>query len=239
MSFVTTIIANDLRNILRDRLYIYIFLLYPAMIVVLSRFIVPWVVDNVFPGYELENLYYLLFMMMTNVVAVVFGFVTAFLIMDERDENLLTVLRVMPISRSRYLIYRMTLMTSFAFVYILLFPTLTGLVQIPLLLYLPVAVLFAMMVPVVALLINVLASNKVQGFAMMKMLGGVFMLPLLAFFITGWLRYVFGVLPNFWTYMALDTALNEGAHDLLHIGIGFAVQIALIIVLFRIFNRRF
>jgi len=240
MSYAGKIIANDLRNILRDRLYIYIFLIYPAAIVAVSRFLVPWVADNLFS--QITSLYYLLFMMLANIVAVIFGFITAFLIMDERDENLLTALRVMPISRSKYLLYRMTLMTVLAFAWVSVLPALTGLIDIPFLLYLPVAVMFAMIVPIMALLVNVFASNKVQGFAMMKMLGGVFLLPLLAFFLHGsleFMRYVFGVLPNFWTYMALKGALDTGAHDFLHLGIGLAVQIALIVVLFRVFNRRF
>jgi len=221
---------------MRDRLYVYIFALYPILIVVISRFVVPWISEKVFP---LKPFYPLLFMMMANLIPLVFGFITAFLIIDERDENLLTVLRVMPISRSSYLIYRMLLMTLFAFIYVALFPTLTGLVEIPFLLYLPVAVLFALFVPVIALIINVLASNKVQGFAVMKTLGGVFLLPLFAFFIAGNLKYVFGPLPNFWTFMALDKALTMGAHDFLHLGIGFVVHIALIVVLFRIFNKKF
>lgn len=221
---------------MRDRLYVYIFVLYPMLIVVISRFVVPWISEKVFP---LESFYPLLFMMMANLIPLVFGFITAFLIIDERDENLLTVLRVMPISRSSYLIYRMLLMTLFAFIYVALFPILTGLVEIPFLLYLPVAVLFALFVPVIALIINVLASNKVQGFAVMKTLGGVFLLPLFAFFIAGNLKYVFGLLPNFWTFMSLDKALTTGAHDFLHLGIGFVVNLALIVVLFHIFNKKF
>ena len=237
MSYVSKLLANDLKNILRDRLYVYLFILYPILIVVISRFVVPWIAENTFP--QLSGHYPLLFMMMTGIMPVSFGFITAFLIMDERDEDLLTVLRVMPISRSSYLIYRMLLMTLFAFIYVSLFPTLTGLVEIPFLLYLPVAALFAMLTPVVVLLINVLASNKVQGFAVMKTLGGAFIfLPLLAFF-AGNLKYVFGLIPNFWTFISLNEALNTGAHDLLHLGIGFAIHIALIIVLFRIFNKKF
>ena len=240
MSFFKTVIANDVRNILRDRLYVWIFLLYPAMIIVISRFLVPWIADNMFAG--LTGLYPLIFMLMANVIATIFGFITAFLIMDERDENLLTVLRVMPISRSQYLLYRMTLMTAFAFFWAAIFPWLTGLITVDFFTYLPIAFMFTLIVPIVALLVNVLASNKVQGFAMMKMLGGVWMLPLLAFFLHGTaepLRYIFGMFPNFWTYMSLDKLLTNGFHDPLHIGIGIAISFGAIIVLFKIFNKRF
>jgi fluoroquinolone transport system permease protein len=112
-------------------------------------------------------------------------------------------------------------------------------VEIPFLLYLPVAVLFSLFTPLTALIINVLASNKVQGFAVMKTLGGVFLLPLFALFITeGW-KYVFGLLPNFWTFMPLDKALTTGVHDYLHLGIGFVVNLTFIVVLFRIFNKKY
>jgi hypothetical protein len=39
--------------------------------------------------------------------------------------------------------------------------------------------------------------------------------------------------------MALDKALTTGAHDYLHLGIGFVVNLALIVVLFRIFNKKY
>lgn len=236
MSYAIKLIANDLRNILRDNLYVFVFVLYPALIVVLTRFVVPWISESV---YDLRPFYPALFVMLMNLIPMLFGFITAFLIMDERDEKLLTVLRVMPISRSGYLIYRMMLMSLFAFVYVTLFPLLTGLVGIPFLLHLPIAALFAMLVPVIALMINILASNKVQGFAIMKMSGGVFILPLFAFFIVDGLKYVFGLVPNFWAFMAFNNAITNGTHDLLHLGIGFAFNIVLIAVLFRMFNEKF
>ena len=235
MAYLGKLLVNDLRNIIRDRLYVYVFLVYPIIFVVLCRFIIPWISENV---YYLESFYPVLFMMMAIMMPMVFGFITAFLVLDERDENLLTVLRVMPISRSRYLIYRMLLMTSFSFVYAALFPALTGLVQVPFLSYLPVAVLFAMFTPVMTLIINVLASNKVQGYAVMKILGSVFLLPLFALFIAENWKYVLGLVPNFWTFMALDKLLTTGALDYIHLGIGFAVHIALLAVLFHIFNKK-
>ena len=236
MVYVGKLLASDLRSIIRDRLYLYAFALYPMMFAVVARFVIPWISENV---YYLEPFYPMLFMMMAIFLPMTFGFITAFLIMDERDENLLMVLRVMPISRSSYLIYRMLLMTFFSFIYVAMFPALTGLVEVPFLLYLPVAVLFAVFTPVIALIINVLASNKVQGFAVMKTLGSAFLLPLFALFIVENWKYVFGLIPNFWTFMALDKVLTIGTHDYIHLGVGFAVHLALLSVLFHKFNKKF
>lgn len=236
MAYFSKLLVSDLRSIIRERLYLYAFALYPMIFAVVARFVIPWISENV---YYLEPFYPMLFMMMTILQPMTLGFITAFLIMDERDENLLTVLRVMPISRSSYLIYRMLLMTFFSFIYVAVFPALTGLVEVPFLLYLPVAALFAVFTPVMALIINVLASNKVQGFAVMKTLGGAFLLPLFAFFIAENWKYVFGLIPNFWTFMALDKVLTIGIHDYIHLGVGFAVHLALLSVLFHTFNKKF
>lgn len=236
MARVGKLIATDLKNIIRDRLYLYAFVLYPIIIILATRLVVPWISENV---YYIKPFYIMLFMLLSLILPMIFGFITAFLIMDERDENLLTVLRVMPISRSSYLVYRLLLMTAFAFIYVAVFPALTGLVEVPFLLYLPVAALFAIFTPVMPLLINALASNKVQGFAVMKTLGGVFFLPVFALFIAENWKYVFGIIPNFWTFMALEKALTSGTNDYVHLGVGFAVHIGLIAVLFHTFNKKF
>lgn len=236
MVHVSKLFVNDLRNILRDRLLLYTAFLIPVIIIIFTRLVIPWLSENIMP---LQNYYPLLFMLMAITIPMMFGFVSGFLIMDERDENLLTVLRVMPISRSAYLIYRMAFMSVLSFIYILLFPALTGLIDISLFDYLPIAVLLALFTPVMGLIANIVANNKVQAFAVFKMLGGVFFLPLFAFFINNDLKYVFGIIPNFWTFMALDKLLNTGTQDVVFLGIGFAAHIVLLMVLFHLFNKKY
>ncbi|MFH1014102.1 MAG: hypothetical protein V1769_06330 [Thermoplasmatota archaeon] len=236
MVHVSKLLVNDLRNILRDRLLLYTAFLIPLIIIIFTRLVIPWLSANIIP---LQQYYPLLFMLIVTMIPMMFGFVTGFLIMDERDENLLTVLRVMPISRSAYLIYRMTFMSVLSFIYILLFPALTGLIDISLFDYLPIGVLLALFTPVIGLIANIVANNKVQAFAVFKMLGGVFFLPLFAFFISSDLKYIFGIIPNFWTFMALDKLLNTGTQDVFFLGIGFILHIALLALLFYIFNKKY
>jgi fluoroquinolone transport system permease protein len=236
MVHVVKLLINDTRNILRDRLLLYTAFLIPLIIIIFTRLAIPWLSENVVP---LNQYYSLLFMLIAITIPMMFGFVTGFLIMDERDENLLTVLRVMPISRNTYLIYRMVFMSVLSFIYILLFPALTGLINISLFDYLPIGLLLALFTPVMGLLANILANNKVQAFAVFKMLGGVFYLPLFAFFINNDLKYLFGIIPNFWTFMALDTILTTGAHDIVFLGVGFIAHIVLLAVLFYLFNKKY
>ena len=236
MVHIGKLLVNDVRNIVRDRLLLYTAFLIPLIIIIITRLVIPWLSENIIP---LEQFYPVLFMLMVITIPMMFGFTTGFLIMDERDENLLTVLRVMPISRNAYLIYRMAFMSVLSFIYILLFPVLTGLIDVGIIDYLPIGVLLALFTPVMGLIANVVANNKVQAFAVFKMLGGVFFLPLFAFFINNDFKYILGIIPNFWTFMALDKLLDTGTQDIVFLGIGFVLHIALLAFLFYLFNKKY
>jgi len=207
---VLKLAVNDLRNIIRDRMFVFLFFAYPVMLILVSRIIVHLIaprIENMFP---LAGEFSVLFMFFTIAIPMIFSFLAAFLILDERDEHLLTVLRVMPISRNNYLIYRMFFMSLFAFIVLLIFPPLSGLVdgtQFSYPAYIPVAILFALFTPFSALLVS-------------------------------YLKYIFSPIPNFWSIMSLDSVLQNGTLDIVHLGIGFVFHIALIGVLFYIFNKK-
>jgi hypothetical protein len=156
-------------------------------------------------AFPLASKFSVVFMFFLIAIPMIYSFIVAFMILDERDEHLLTVLRVMPISRN----------------------------------YIPVALLFALFTPLIALLVSSYASNKVQAFAIFKIGGTVFMLPIFVFFLNlGDLKYIFSPVPNFWSLLALDSVIQNGAIDIVPLGIGFAFHIALIAVLFYIFNKK-
>jgi len=242
MVFVLKLAVNDLRNVIRDRMFVFLFFAYPVMLIVISRILIHLIaprIENMFP---LAANFSVLFMLFSIAIPMIYSFIVAFLILDERDEHLLTVLRVMPISRNSYLIYRMFFMSLFAFIVLLIFPPLSGLVdgtQFSYPAYIPVAVLFALFTPFLALLVSSFATNKVQAFAIFKIGGTVFMLPIFAFFLNlGNLKYIFSPIPNFWSLMSLDSVLQNGTLDIVHLGIGFAYHIALLAILFYIFNKK-
>jgi hypothetical protein len=242
MVFVLKLAVNDLRNVIRDRMFVFLFFAYPVMLILISRIIVHLVaprIENMFP---LAANFSVLFMFCTIAIPMIYSFIVAFLILDERDEHLLTVLRVMPISRNSYLIYRMFFMSLFAFIVLIIFPPLSGLVdgtQFSYPAYIPVALLFALFTPFLALLVSSFAQNKVQAFAIFKISGTVFILPIFAFFLNlGDLKYIFSPIPNFWSLMSLESVVQNGTLDIVHLGVGFAYHIALIAVLFYIFNKK-
>jgi hypothetical protein len=133
-------------------------------------------------------------------------------------------------------------MSLFAFIVLLIFPPLSGLVdgtQFSYPAYIPVAVLFALFTPLIALLVSSYAQNKVQAFGIFKIGGTVFMLPIFAFLLNlGDIKYIFSPIPNFWSILALDSVLENGTLDIVPLGIGFALHIILLAILFYIFNKK-
>lgn len=243
MVYLLKLAINDLRNIIRDRFFVFAFFAYPIMIILFSRIIIHMIaprIENIFP---LAANFSLLFLFFITIIPFIFSFISAFLILDERDEHLLTVLRVMPISRTNFLIFRMFFMSLFAFIVLLIFPPLSGLVDntnFSYLAYIPVAALFALFTPFGALLVSSFASNKVQAFAIFKIGGTVFMLPLFAFFLNlGNLKYIFSPIPNFWSLLTLDSVVQKGTVDIVSLAIGFTFHIALIVALFYVFNKKY
>jgi len=241
MVYILKLAINDLKNIIRDRFLVYAAIAMPLMVIVVSRIILHWIAPTLKDTIPLAGNYSMIFMLCVTMIPLVYGFIVAFLILDERDEHLLTVLRVMPISRNSYLIYRMLFLSIFSFIVMLIFPPLSGLLentQFSYIQYIPIALLFALLTPFSALMVSSFATNKVQAFAIFKISGTVFMIPLFIFLITDNLKYIFAPIPNFWAFITLKELITTGTNDYLHLGIGFVYTIVLIAVLFYIFNKK-
>jgi len=244
MVYLLKLAVNDLRNIIRDRFLVFGMFIYPVMIILFSRILVHLISPRIENSIEFASpaFFPVFFMLFSLFIPIIFGFISAFLLLDERDEHLLTVLKIMPISRNNFLITRMFFMSLFAFIILLIFPPLSGLIdntQFSYTAYVPVAVLYSLFAPFSALLVSSFATNKVQAFAIFKISGTVYMIPLFAFFlIQDNFKYIFSPIPNFWTFMALDSVIQNGQLDFVPLVVGFVYHIILIGALFYIFNKK-
>ena len=242
MVYILKLALNDFKNIIRDRFFLFAFFVYPLMFIVFSRIMVHLIAPRIESYFPLAANFSFLFMFLVILIPFIFSFISAFLILDERDEHILTVLRVMPISRNNYLIYRMLFISIIAFIVLLIFPPISGLIdntQFSYIAYIPVAILFALFTPFIALLVSSFATNKVQAFAIFKIGGSVFILPIFAFLLNlDTIKYIFSPIPNFWSMLALDTVIKKGTIDIVPLIVGFAYQIVLIAVLFYVFNKK-
>ena len=241
MVAVFRLAINDFKNIIRDKLLISLAILYPVILIMFSQILVQFIAPNLKESIPLAGNFTVFFMLFVTIIPILYGFIASFLILDEKDEHLLTVLRVMPISRNTYLVYRMLFLTFFAFLVLLIFPPLSGLLentQFSYVEYIPIAVLFSLLTPFSAMLVSSFATNKVQAFAIFKISATIYMLPLFTFLISDNLKYIFSPAPNFWGFIALREVISSGTSDYLHLIIGFIYTILLIIGLFYVFNKK-
>ncbi len=231
--------ANDLRNIRRDSIMLT-FALAPFLAVVVLRIAVPLVTDLLSAryGFDLTPYYPLLLSLLVLGLPLGFGGLAGFMVLDERDDDTLTALRVTPASMSGYAGYRISTAVLVSFLYTLGCVSLTGLAPMALLPDLvPAALLAGLFSPVVALALISLANNKVEGLAISKAFGIFVLGPLAAYFVgPGW-QLLFGIFPTYWPAKAVWLAAAGGnCWPYLLAGTGYNVTLALLLL--RRFRNR-
>jgi fluoroquinolone transport system permease protein len=232
---------NDIRGTYRDPLLIMVVVapvIWTTGVAVLTpRFTALFARRN---GFDLVPYYPLIltaFLLLTSIVIV--GALAAFLVLDEVDAGTLTALRVTPVPLSTFFAYRAATVLVVTTVYVIATMSFSGILGhglVPALI--PIGLLAGLSAVVTLLLIIAVASNKIQGLAMVRALGMLIAgLPCLPWFIhSGW-SFAFGVLPPYWAAKAFWVASDHGAWwPYLLAGFGYNTAIAWL--LFRRFRAK-
>lgn len=165
------------------------------------------------------------------------GMVIGFLLLDERDARTLMALRVTPLSMRWYLTYRITLPLVIGTLSTLVGYPLVGITPLSLATLMPIAAVAGLAAPLLALVLAAAAPNKVAGFAVVKVLNSVNLLPIASFFVSAPLQYVAGLLPTYWPMRALWSAAAGEPHAT-YLVIGAVTGIVAVIIAGGVFNRR-
>ena len=129
--------------------------------------------------------------------------------LDEKDSDLLPVIRTLPLSVSFFLVYRLCFLLLYTFGFGLIMASASNLVAWGVIDSLLFALLYALPAPLIMLVIITFAGNKVEGLAYFKGINFVYLLPLAAFFMEGPWRHAFGVMPMHWSYQFIDGMAAE------------------------------
>ena len=100
-----------------------------------------------------------------------------------------------------------------------------------------IALVASLTAPLLALVLAAASPNKVAGFAVVKVLNAVNLLPIAAFFVPVPLHYVAGVLPTYWPMRAL-WSVTTGAPSWPFLAVGTLVGAAAVVLAARVFQRR-
>ncbi|MBW1597677.1 hypothetical protein [Streptomyces sp. JJ38] len=207
MSIARAIWRNDLTCIVRDRT-VGVLLFVPLIFLALLRFGVPPLEDQ-WPA--LGDHHAVLLGLFCVIVGMFPAFMMAFIMLDERDQGLFAVFRVLPVSPGRLLGHRVTMVVVLGLLYPLLLTLGAGMGSYGVGRALVLAALCAAGGAVALLVAVSLAKNKIECLTAFKALyvlaaggaaGGLGALE-------GWNR-VPAVLPTYWVFAAYD-ARGTGA----------------------------
>lgn len=205
---------NDVRGTYRDPLLVMI-VLAPAIWTAGVVILVPRFTEMLSERYDFDLVPYyplVLTAMLLLTSIIIAGALAAFLVLEEVDAGTLTALRVTPVSLSTFFAYRAGTVVLVTTVYVVSTISFSGILERGLLgTLIPIGVLAGLSAVVTLLLIVALASNKIQGIAMVRALGVLTAgLPCLGWFVDSAWNLAFGVLPPYWAAKAFWVANEHG-----------------------------
>lgn len=221
------LLGYELKTILKNSLSVFM-IFFPLIIVFIMGFIIPAILERTASASSSASANTLLigFMITLAMGGFVGGSMLGFALLENKDENTLLNIAVTPITVSGYTVFKVIYTTIIAFfgnivmigglklvastkyvielggntIYLLDAINVTEMIAF--------SFVSSLVVPMIAIVMAVVAKNKVEGFATMKSFGLVVMLPVLSLLniFHDAKQYILGIIPNFWTMKAL---LNE------------------------------
>lgn len=232
-------LTSEFKKWLRDPMMRFM-LVYPLLFGVVGRFILPWAAET--SDFSLEAYADVAVGALTLMMPVVFGALTGFSILDDRDDNVLTSVRVTPLGIHRFLSFRLVIVFILSVIGCVFVMWFSDIGDLPLTMMLWIGVLASLAAPMFGLLINALAKNKIEGFAVMKGLGTLLILPIAALFFFDYKELLFSFTPGFWPAKAISSFIRgEGLMYLnydLYFFVGLAYVVILNLLTYRLFLRR-
>lgn len=240
MNRYRVLLMNDIRHAGKDPVLLMGFL-GPLILIILTRFGFPTAAHWLGASFSFDLNEYRIFTLALLVVTIpmLLGMMNGLLMLDERDENIISYFAITPLMRKGYLLYRLTLPSLLSAVLTVLFLKFSGLAEFHLE-YLLMLLLLVIEAPCFALLVAAFSANKVEGLALYKISALLFIAgPIIIYFVPeGW-KWLGVWIPTYWPAMILLSGLKgESLEVLYNFGLGFIFHIALLLIMIRMFIRR-
>ena len=235
-----SLLAGDLKRISRDPI-LAVFIAVPVLLSTLLAFGLAPARDFLLraTGFDLAPHYTFSAAILLQMLPLVLGMFTGFIILDDRDENVLQYMAVTPLSRGGYLVYRLALPVMAGLIITLPMLALSDLLAAPIAALAPITLLAAMQAPVVALFMAAFASNKVEGLAIGKLCGPLVVGPLIGYLLAPPLKFLGALFPPFWiTESFMAASAGDTPSYLAYLGGGLLFHLLLLMLLYRRFNRK-
>ena len=224
---------QEFRHISRDQM-LFLFMMAPLVLFAFVHWAVP-ALEHAFP--VITGYYPYISMFGAMQTSIMMGFISAFILLEEKDEEVIQALRILPLRASTFLTYRLTGATLLATVGAWLIIRWGGLVPVREVPAILLATQFGLLAPLISLVVSTFARNKIEGLAYFKILDLIILLPMVSFFFPGWWTWLLAVVPVFWSFHAYESAIH-GSHFALWMLTGFLVYALAMRILGHWFRKK-
>jgi len=229
------VLFHELKSIIRDRMYAF-FVGYSVMLMVIAYFLVPYLTNvNVLASHIVVITFIL-------INAFMFGAITGFTLLDDQDDKVILSLRITTISMTYYLFIKLLISYLFGLIFTTLLVSILGLFKDANLTHIVMILILApLQGPMIALIINCFATNKVEGFVYMKFSGILIMIPIASLFLTNWTELFLAVIPGFWTARLISIELLPFDYLLtpvIYFLLGVIVHLIFLTLFYKLYIKR-
>jgi hypothetical protein len=232
-SLYITVLKTDTQNILRDKSLV-LMLIIPFIFIPLVRF-GGMAIMVYFP--EATEYFPMSIMLLGSVIAIFPAFIMGFVMMDEKDGGLNHVLRILPFNLNKLIGLRVLTMLIIGFFNSMLLFTFNGFVNLSLPEMICISINVALFAPISAFLMLCISANKIEAAAVLKGINFLTFFAFLQFFIPNGYKFFLAPIPAFWAFHSFEVIAN-GWQFTLFTASGIAIQIVYLVVLWRVFLRK-
>ncbi len=231
------VLKHEFSQMFRDKMYLFL-MLFPIILAAVAYFLMPYLEDQ---GAGIATHIVTLFFILMN--GFMFGAITGFTLLDDQDDNVLLSLRITPVNVNHYIFVKLLISYILGILSTLLIIITSGFISIvdPFNLVF-ILVLAPLHGPIVALLVNAFASNKVEGFVIMKASGIILISPVAVLFLTDWKEIFLAILPGFWPARLIAMELLPMnyffSETWIYFILGLIINFVVIYLLYIIYRRR-
>ncbi len=233
MEKLIKVAINDFRLVFRDT-SLKFFFIFPLLNLLVVRYGFPFIIES----FEiLKDYVSILLMAATMQGSLIFGFIYSMVLIDEKDTRVAKVYGILPVSKFRFVIFRLIAPFVFSTLATFLLLLVEPFYKLSILSNLIYSALTGLIAPLMVLFVATTAKNKIEGMTWQKLFNLPVSLPLLAFFIPPTFSFMFAILPTHWAYQGFNK-LTLGGSFLIYLLIGYIYSLFLIALLAQIFSKK-
>lgn len=235
----SSFLSSEFKKWTRDPMMNFM-LFYPILFGVIGRYIFPIIADS--SGFSIDKFADLIIVVLVLITPFIYGALIGFSILDDKDDHILSAIKVTPLGLNRFLSFRLIIALVLSFVACMYVMWFSDIGNLSLGSMAAISFLASLSAPATGLFINAVANNKIEGFAVMKGAGIIIIFPIIALFFIDKKELFFSFAPGFWPAKAISSLIRGDGILFLsyyqYYFIGLTYVILLNIASYKIFLQR-